>query len=53
MNLNALIALGGILLILLLAGGSIGLVDREGFSPRWLLIAALLVAINDALLTGF
>src|SRR5690349_21535924 len=51
MNVNALIALGGILLFLLLAGGLIGLSDRERFAPRWLLIAALLVAINDALLT--
>lgn len=50
--MNALIELCGTLLLLLLAGGSIGLLDRERFAPRWLLIAALLVAINDALLTG-
>jgi membrane protease YdiL (CAAX protease family) len=30
-----------------------GLSDRERFAPRWLLIAALLVALNDALLTRF
>ena len=42
----------GIVLLLLLAGGAIGLADRERFAPRWLLIAALLVVLNDALLTG-
>ncbi len=50
--MNALIGLCGTLLLLLLAGGLIGLLDRERFAPRWLLIAALLVAINEALLTG-
>ncbi|MDP8913635.1 MAG: CPBP family intramembrane metalloprotease [Pseudomonadota bacterium] len=49
--MNGLIGLGGTLLLLLLAGGLIGILDRERFAPRWLLIAALLVAINDTLLT--
>lgn len=49
--MNALIALGATLLLLLIAGGLIGLSDRRHFAPGWLLIAALLVAINDALLT--
>lgn len=49
--MNGLIGLSGVLAILLVVGGSIGLVDRERFAPRWLLVAALLVAINDALLT--
>ncbi len=49
--MNGLIGLGGILAILLLVGGVIGLADRQRFAPRWLLVAALLVAINDALLT--
>jgi hypothetical protein len=31
----------------------IGMMDRARFAPRWLLIAALLVAVNDALLTRF
>jgi hypothetical protein len=48
---NGLIGLGGILVLLLLAGVLIGTLDCERFAPRWLLIAALLVAINDALLT--
>lgn len=51
--MDALIAIGGILLLLLLAGGAIGLADRERFAPRWLLVAALLVAVNDAMLTSF
>lgn len=49
--MNGLIGLGGTLFLLLLAGGAIGLLDRRGFAPRWLLAAALLVAVNDALLT--
>jgi len=48
---NALVGLCGTLLLLLLVGGLIGILDRERFAPRWLLIAALLVAINDGLLT--
>ena len=48
--MNALIGLCGILALLLLVGGAIGLLDRTHFAPRWLLIAALLVAVNDALL---
>ena len=51
-SMNGLAGLGGIILLLLLVGGLIGILDRERFAPRWLLIAALLVAINDALLTG-
>jgi membrane protease YdiL (CAAX protease family) len=49
---NGLIGLCGILLLLLLVGGILGLLDRERFSLRWLLAAALLVAVNDVLLTG-
>ncbi|WEK48466.1 MAG: CPBP family intramembrane metalloprotease [Candidatus Andeanibacterium colombiense] len=46
-----MIALGGTLALLLLLGTAVGCTDRQHFSARWLLIAALLVAINDALLT--
>ena len=49
--MNGLIGLCGTLGLLLLVGGLIGILDRERFAPRWLLVAALLVAINDALLT--
>ncbi|WP_413062083.1 CPBP family intramembrane glutamic endopeptidase, BDIM_20840 family [Sphingomonas carotinifaciens] len=49
--MNGLIGLGGTLALLLVLGAVIGYTDRTRFSPRWLLIAALLVAINDALLT--
>ncbi|MFN3944187.1 MAG: CPBP family intramembrane glutamic endopeptidase, BDIM_20840 family [Allosphingosinicella sp.] len=52
--MNALIGLAATIAILLLLGGAIGLADRERFAPRWLLAAAALVAVNDALLTrGF
>lgn len=49
--MNGLIALGGTLVLLLVLGVVVGCADRQRFSLRWLLIAALLVAINDALLT--
>ena len=49
--MNGLIGLSATVVLLLVVGGAIGLLDRKGFAPRWLLIAALLVAINDALLT--
>jgi len=48
---NGLIGLGGTTAILLALGMTVGYADRQRFSPRWLLVAALLVAINDALLT--
>ena len=50
--MNGLIGLGGTLVLLLALGAVVGRTDRKRFSLRWLLIAALLVAINDALLTG-
>ena len=49
--MNGLVALCGILALLLFMGTAIGLLNRKGFALRWLLVAALLVAINDALLT--
>lgn len=49
--MNGLIGLGGTLFLLLAIGGVVGLFDRRRFAPRWLVAAALLVAINDALLT--
>jgi uncharacterized protein len=50
---NGLISLAGMLAILLLAGLALGLLDRRNFAPRWLLVACLLVAVNDAFLTNF
>ncbi|MBN8845864.1 MAG: CPBP family intramembrane metalloprotease [Sphingomonadales bacterium] len=50
--MNGLIGLGGTLIILLLAGAIAGLTNRQKFAPRWLLIAALLVALNDVFLTN-
>lgn len=38
-------------MLLLAAGGLIGLAQRSRFSLSWLLVAALLVAVNDVLLT--
>ena len=49
--MNGLMGLGGTLAIILVLGAVIGLLDRRHFSPLWLLITALLVAVNDGLLT--
>lgn len=49
--MKGLIGLGGTLALLLSLGMAIGLTDRKRFVPRWLMAAALLVTINDALLT--
>ena len=49
--MNGFIGLLGTLGLLLLAGGAIALCDRRGVRLHWLLIAAALVAANDALLT--
>lgn len=49
--MDGLVGLGGVLAMLLMAGGAIGLLDRRHFAVRWLLVAALLVAIEDACLT--
>ena len=43
--------MGGTLALLLGAGGLIGALDHKRFAARWLLAAALLVAVNDAALT--
>jgi len=48
---NGLIGLCGVLGLLLSVAGLIGAADRKRFSLRWLLVAAVLVAANDALLT--
>jgi membrane protease YdiL (CAAX protease family) len=50
--MDGLIAIAAIVLLLLTAGGAIGLLNRKYFNPHWLLVAALLVAVNDALLTN-
>ncbi|MGB3470840.1 MAG: CPBP family intramembrane glutamic endopeptidase [Erythrobacter sp.] len=51
--MNGVIGLIGALALLLVLGTALGCLDRKCFSPRWLVIAALLVIINDALLTSF
>jgi len=45
-------SIAGVLALLLLAGGVLGVFQRRHFSLRWLLIAAVLVALNDFLLTN-
>lgn len=47
-----MIGVGGVLALLLVVGGAIGLARRDLFSFGWLLVAAGLVALNDALLTN-
>jgi membrane protease YdiL (CAAX protease family) len=49
---NGIISIAGIIAILLLAGGALGVLRRRDFSVGWLLVAAALVLVNDALLTN-
>lgn len=49
---DGMISIGAIALMLLVAGGLLGLLQRGKFSFGWLLIAAALVVLNDALLTN-
>ncbi|WP_017668348.1 CPBP family glutamic-type intramembrane protease [Sandarakinorhabdus sp. AAP62] len=49
--MNALISLAAVLALLAVAGFGLGLLDRARFSARWLGVAALLVALNDLVLT--
>lgn len=50
--MSGLIGLGGVLTLFVILGVVLGCTDRKSFSLRWLLMAALLVAINDTLLTS-
>lgn len=49
---DSLIRIFAVVAMLLLVGGAIGMLRREGFSFRWLLVAAGLVFVNDAALTN-
>lgn len=49
--MDGLIGLAATLAILLVLGSALGLADRRNFAPKWLVLAALLVAINDMCLT--
>ncbi len=49
--MNQIIGSAAVLALLIVGGGLLGLADRRNFSWRWLLAAAGLLLINDALLT--
>jgi uncharacterized protein len=51
MNTASLFSLTGSLGLLLGIGAALGLLDRRNFNWRWLLVAAGLAVINDAMLT--
>jgi len=52
--MDGLLGIGLVLVMLLAAGGAVGLVSGwKSVSPRWLLAAAGLVLLNDLLLTRF
>lgn len=48
---NGLISILAVCGGLLILGGLVGMLDRSRFAPRWLLVAAGLVFLNDAALT--
>lgn len=50
--MDGMIGIAGVAALLLAAGMAIGLTRPGSFSPRWLLAAAGLVVLNDALLTN-
>lgn len=50
--MNGVISLGVTLALFLMLGIAIGCTGRRHFALRWLAVAALIVAINDALLTN-
>ena len=50
--MNGLIGLAATLGLLLAVGIIAGSLSRDAFCPRWLLVAAALVALHDALLTS-
>ena len=51
--MDAVISIGLICAILVGSGLILGLMDRANFAPRWLVASAVLVFLNDALLTNF
>ncbi len=51
--MSGLFGIGGVVAILLAMGAVVGALDRRRFDLRWLLVAAILVLVNDALLTRF
>lgn len=50
--MNGWITLAGNLAILILLGSAIGFCDRRKFAPRWLVVSAVLLAVNDIILTS-
>jgi hypothetical protein len=51
--MDDVIGTAGVVVMLLLVGAVIGMTRPSAFAPRWLLIAAGLVILNDAMLTNF
>ena len=47
---DSMVSIVGVIGVLLGAGAALGLLDRKNFDVRWLLLAALLVLVNDVLL---
>lgn len=51
--MDSIISIASIALLLIGAGTAVGLADRRNFGFGWLLVAAVLVVVNDGLLTNF
>ncbi len=49
--MNGVIGVGGVVALLLAAGGIIGLLRPNQFAPKWLISASGLVVLNDVMLT--
>lgn len=50
--MNGIIGISGVVALLIVTGGVLGVLRPRTLSLRWLLVAALLVVVNDVMLTG-
>jgi hypothetical protein len=51
--MDGIISITSIAILLILMGALLGVTERRNFSPAWLLVAVMLVILNDILLTNF
>lgn len=49
--MNGVVSIAGVIAMLLVFGGLLGMTRRQLFAPKWLIVAAGLVILNDFMLT--
>ncbi|WP_296166488.1 hypothetical protein [uncultured Brevundimonas sp.] len=50
--MDGIIGISGVIALLLVMGGGLALLRPSQFDGRWLVVAAMLVLVNDAMLTN-